>query len=109
MNIDLVKVLEGLISKLGKWSFIVPLLLAQLKKALTKSDIAKVTALAAQIRARAHEMREAADAIEHVADEAEAAAMDQTVDADEVIAVLADCTKAVDELEDIATGKDEDD
>lgn len=109
MNFDLIKVLGDLVGKLGKWAAFVPLLLGELKKALTAKDVAKVRKLAADVRARAVEMHEAADALTIVADKAEAAVADNEVDAQEAIDVAAAITHAIDEAEDIVTGKDEDD
>lgn len=109
MNFDLITTLGGLIGKLGKWAAFVPILLAELKKALTARDSDKVRKIAADVRRRAVEMREAADALDAVADRAEAAVADNEVSAQEVIDVLDSVTHAVDEAEDIATGKDEDD
>jgi hypothetical protein len=95
------------------WSF-VPLLAAQLKAAIAAKDTAKILEIAARLRASAHEEREHADSVDALAAHLEASvAPDEDgvveIDAIEVAEALDLLQTVIDEGEDIATGKDEDD
>jgi hypothetical protein len=90
------------------WQFI-PLLAGQLKAALAAKDTAKILALADRIEATAHEEREHADSMDALAAHLRVMVADGEVDALEAAEGLELLQEMVDQGEDIATGKDEDD
>lgn len=90
------------------WQFI-PLLGSQLKAAIAAKDTAKIFEIAERIKATAHEEREHADAMDALADHLVAMVADGEIDGLETAEGLDLLQTMIDEGEDIATGKDEDD
>lgn len=90
------------------WTFI-PSLVQQIKVAIKERDIAKLQAIAERLEATAIEEREHADSLDRLASHIKQMIADGQVDGIEAAEALDLIQTSIDEAEDIAKGKDEDD
>jgi cytochrome b len=89
-------------AKLGRFAAFLPMLGEQIRIDLEEQNVESITK-------RTHELRESAAALVAMADALDAAVADGVLDANEGAEVLAKLDVAIDEIEDVFTGEDEDD
>jgi hypothetical protein len=90
------------------WSFI-PALVGQIQVAIKERDLAKIVAIADRLEATAVEEREHANALDALASHLKQMVADNKIDGIEAAEALDLIQTVLDESEDVATGKDEDD